>query len=71
MTDAEPAADWWAKLTPEERKFWFLQITTPEERKFWFLQITGWSIEAAVKAAYARAMTEAKLGEAAGTVTDG
>lgn len=41
MTD-DPVTAWWALLTPEVRKFWFQRIT-------------GWSVEGAMKAAFAEA----------------
>jgi hypothetical protein len=48
MTESPPPAlEWWASLAPEVKKVWFHLIT-------------GWTIESAVNAAYARAMGEAK-----------
>jgi hypothetical protein len=44
MTD-DPVTAWWALLTPEVRKFWFQRIT-------------GWSVEGAMKAAFAEAAGE-------------
>jgi hypothetical protein len=46
MTESpDPAAAWWSLLTPEVRKFWFFHIT-------------GWSVEGAMKAAFAEAAGE-------------
>jgi hypothetical protein len=48
MTESpDPASAWWALLTPEVRKFWFQRIT-------------GWSVEGAMKAAFAEATGERK-----------
>jgi hypothetical protein len=56
-----PAAAWWALLTPEVRKFWFQRIT-------------GWSVEGAMKAAFAEAMgklEEQAQADASGEASDG
>jgi hypothetical protein len=46
MTESpDPVTAWWALLTPEVRKFWFKRIT-------------GWSVEGAMKAAFAEASGE-------------
>jgi hypothetical protein len=46
MTESpDPVTTWWALLTPEVRKFWFQRIT-------------GWSVEGAMKAAFAEAVGE-------------
>jgi hypothetical protein len=45
MPGDDPVTAWWALLTPEVRKFWFRRIT-------------GWSVEGAMKAAFAEALGE-------------
>lgn len=62
MTESpDPSAAWWSQLTPEVRKFWFQRIT-------------GWSVEGAMKAAFAEATGEREApapADASGDVADG